>query len=125
MFLSVFQFLIAFTEVRSQLAPKLLKVSRFCTNPFKLGSEQVSYVRTGVETSLPQIQELPNLAKRKAQALHLFDKVQPCNVIRGVDPKATRCAQWLRYQGAAFVEPDCIHAERGSLGRFPNLHVAG
>src|SRR6266487_7022645 len=74
--------------------------------------------------ALPQFQELSDLSQGETQALHLPDKVQPDNVILGVEAEPACSARSLGQQSATLIETNGIHGECRQLGHFSDLHVA-
>ena len=72
----------------------------------------------------PQVQELPDFAQGEAQALHLPDKTQSSDIVAAIQPESAGAARCFRKQGAALIEPDCVHGERRPFRHLSNLHRA-
>ena len=91
------------------------------TGGLEFCAQQVAHSRAGFYFAGAQVQKLLDLAKRKAQPLHLPDELQEQQIMFRVQAKTTFCAFRLREERLALLEANRIDAQGCWFCRFSNL----
>ena len=111
-------------EVHDQFAFQVLQFSDFAPNFGKLGAQQAFHLAAGMSTAVSQVEKLFDLMQRKSESLHLLDKGEPRNVVRCKEPELAHGPGCPRHERLAFIKPDRVYAQIGSLRRFADLECA-